>query len=121
MLDTLHYLVKGGRAPRAAEIASFLQVKPIIGVIDGIAKPLENCLTASKAMRRLVQRVEEQLVQDARLHLVAMHAGAPEKGQKLLKLLDEKLHPAESGLWEFTPVMGVHTGPGLVGVAFYCK
>ena len=61
MLDTLHYLVKGGRAPKAAEIAtSLLQIKPIIGVIDGVAKPIENCLTASKAMQRMVQMVAEQ-------------------------------------------------------------
>ena len=121
MLDTLHYLVKGGRAPRAAEIASFLQIKPIIGVIDGVAKPVENCITAQKAMQRLVQIVGEQLVRDAPLHLVAMHADAPERGQKLLNMLNKKFQPVESGLWEFTPVMGVHTGPGLVGVAFYCK
>ena len=121
MLDTLHYLVKGGRAPRAAEIASFLQVKPIIGVIDGVAKPVENCLTAQKAMQRLVQIVGEKLVPDAPLHLVAMHADAPERGQKLLNMLTKKFQPVESGLWEFTPVMGVHTGPGLVAVAFYCE
>jgi DegV family protein with EDD domain len=121
MLDTLHYLVKGGRAPRAAEIASFLQVKPIIGVIEGIAKPVENCLTTQKAMRRLVQMVGEKLEHDAPLHLVAMHAGAPQRGQKLLNMLVKKYQPVESGLWEFTPVMGVHTGPGLVGVAFYSE
>jgi DegV family protein with EDD domain len=121
MLDTLHYLVKGGRAPKAAEIASFLQVKPIIGVIDGIAKPVENCITAQKAMQRLVQIVEEKVVKGAPLHLVAMHAGAPERGQKLLNMLNKKFQPVECALWEFTPVMGVHTGPGLVGVAFYSE
>jgi DegV family protein with EDD domain len=121
MLDTLHYLVKGGRAPRAAEIASFLQIKPIIGVIGGEAKPVENCLTAAKAMRRLVQIVEEKMVKGAPLHIVAMHAGAPEKGQKLFNMINKKFQPVETGLWEFTPVMGVHTGPGLVAVAFYSE
>jgi DegV family protein with EDD domain len=119
MLDTLHYLVKGGRAPKAAEIASFLQIKPIIGIIDGIAKPIENCLTAPKAMQRLVEMVEEKTVKGAQLHVVAMHAGAPQKGQKLLNMLNRQFSPVETGLWEFTPVMGVHTGPGLVAVAYY--
>lgn len=55
------------------------------------------------------------------LHIVAMHADAPDKGQKLLGMITEKFQPVETGLWEFTPVMGVHTGPGLVAVAFYSE
>jgi len=121
MLDTLHYLVKGGRAPKAAEIASFLQIKPIIGVIDGVAKPVEKCVSAQKAMQRLIQLVEEKKVKGTPLHIVAMHADAPDKGQKLLGMITEKFQPVETGLWEFTPVMGVHTGPGLVAVAFYSE
>ena len=122
MLDTLHYLVKGGRAPRAAEIAtSLLQIKPIIGVIDGVAKPVENCLTVQTAMRHLLRIVEQKMVKGAPLHLVVMHAGAPERGQKLLMMANNKFQTVENGLWEFTPVIGVHTGPGLVGVAFYCE
>jgi DegV family protein with EDD domain len=119
MLDTLHFLVKGGRAPKAAEIASFLQIKPIIGVIEGVAKAVETSLTTPVAMRRLVQLVDETSPGPTPLHAVAMHAGAPAQGRKLLDKLDRRYHPVESGLWEFTPVMGAHTGPGLVAVAFY--
>jgi DegV family protein with EDD domain len=122
MLDTLRYLVKGGRAPRAAEIAtSLLQIKPIIGVIDGAAKPIENCLTVPKAMQRLVQMVEDETRSNTPLHIVTMQAGAEERGQKLFNMISKKYHPVESGLWEFTPVMGVHTGPGLVALAFYTE
>jgi len=122
MLDTLRYLVKGGRAPRVAGIAtSLLQIKPVIGVIDGAAKPIENCLTVPKAMQRLVQMVEDETGSKSPLHIVTMHAGAVERGQKLFNMISKVYHPVESGLWEFTPVMGVHTGPGLVALAFYAE
>jgi len=120
MLDTLHYLVKGGRAPRAAEIASILQVKPILGVFYGEARAVEKCLTTRVAMGRLVKLIGEKAGTGGSLHSVAMHAGALENGRRLLDRIIRLYHPIESGLWEFTPVMGTHTGPGLVAVAFYC-
>jgi DegV family protein with EDD domain len=120
VLDTLKYLVKGGRAPRAAAIAAgVMQIKPIIGVEDGVAKPVENVLTMRKAMSRLLAIVEQRRDKSLPLHIVVMHAGALEKGRKLLEMVKQRFNPVETGLWEFTPVMGVHTGPGLVSVAFY--
>ena len=122
MLDTLKYLVKGGRAPRAAALAtSILQIKPLIEVKDGIAQPVENVLTTNTAMRRMLKYVEVRYRSKATLHLVAMHAGAKANGEKLLSMAVERFKPVESGLWEFTPVMGVHTGPGLIALAFYTE
>jgi DegV family protein with EDD domain len=122
MLDTLKYLAKGGRAPRAAALAtSILKIKPLIEVKGGIAQPVENVLTTSTAMKRMLKYVEARYQSHAPLHLVAMHACAQANGEKLLSMAVEHFKPVESALWEFTPVMGVHTGPGLVALAFYTE
>ena len=55
-LDTLRYLAKGGRVPKAAALASsLLQIKPIFTVIEGEAHPVTNARTTSGAMKRILK------------------------------------------------------------------
>ena len=53
------------------------------------------------------------------LHAAVMHADAPDKATELRNRITSQFDCTELFVTEFTPVMGVHTGPGLVGVAFY--
>jgi len=47
-----------------------------------------------------------------------MHADARERAENLLQAL-HKLYPdIEIPIDEFTPVMGAHAGPGLVGLGY---
>ena len=55
-----------------------------------------------------------------KVHVNIMHANAPEEAEKLKTQLTSIFNCAELFMTEFTPVMGVHTGPGLIGLAFYC-
>ncbi len=120
MLDTLSYLVKGGRAPRAAAIAtSILRIKPILKIQAGAANSVENAITARNALQRLTNIVDEKRTKDQPLHLAVMHAEAETTARRFQEQLVIRFQPVESYLWEFTPVMGIHTGPGLIGVAFY--
>jgi DegV family protein with EDD domain len=120
MLDTLAFLVKGGRAPRAAAIAtSILQIKPVFTISGGVASSFTQVMTTRKALLRLVNIMAEKRVQGLPFHTIVMHADALENAQIIMEEIDRKLNPDERWLCEFTPVMGVHTGPGLVGVAFY--
>jgi fatty acid-binding protein DegV len=48
-----------------------------------------------------------------------MEADAPDQAEHLQELAVQQLQPAEIFHSEFTPVMGVHTGPGLVGLGYY--
>jgi DegV family protein with EDD domain len=120
MLDTLTYLVKGGRAPRAAAIAtSILQIKPIFTINDGAASSFTSVITTRKALWRLVKIMAEKKVPGLPFHTIVMHADALENAQMIMEEINSQINPDEKWLCEFTPVMGVHTGPGLVGVAFY--
>jgi DegV family protein with EDD domain len=120
MLDTLDYLVKGGRAPRAAAIAtSILQIKPIFTIKEGVASSYLNVRTTRNAFLRLVSLIEEKKEPGLPFHVSVMHADALTDALIIMEEIKTRFKPQEQYICEFTPVMGVHTGPGLVGVAFY--
>jgi len=119
-LDTLSYLVKGGRVPKAAALASsLLQIKPIFTVENGDAYPVTNVRTTNGAIKRILKITEQKIVEGQPLHVAIMHAEALDRAEELKGEISKRFTCAELFITEFTPVMGVHTGPGVIGVAFY--
>ena len=119
-LDTLHYLVKGGRVPQAAALVnSLLKIKPVFTIDQGDAHTVALPRTFPGAIKRMMQLMEEKVVKGEPLRAAVMHADAPEKAAALKKRIAAQYGDAEILITEFTPVMGVHTGPGLLGIAFY--
>ena len=121
MLDTLFYLARTGRIGRVAAWAgSVLNMKPIvehspsIGETTSLARPR----TKPKAIRRMLETMAER-VGDSRVHAIVHHADELEEGEKLKAEIGSRFSCAELHLTEFTPVMGVHTGPGLLALSFY--
>ena len=51
--------------------------------------------------------------------MAALHAGAPAPAERLLEQVRAEVDPATAFLGSFSPVMVVHTGPGLVGLAWW--
>jgi fatty acid kinase fatty acid binding subunit len=119
MLDTLAYLARGGRVPRAAAwAAGVLQVKPIVRFSASDIKLVARTRTRRRALDRMANLLVE-MAQGRRLHLAVHHANALEDARYVLAAVDGRLDLAESYVTEFTQVMGVHTGPGLVGLAWW--
>ncbi len=119
-LDTLHYLVKGGRVPKAAALASsLLKIKPIFTVSGGDAYPVTNVRTNPGAIKRILKIMGQKVVKGQPLHVAVMHADALDRAKELMAEISSRFDCTELFITEFTPVMGVHTGPGVVGVAFY--
>jgi len=119
-LDTLHYLVKGGRVPKAAAfVGSLLKIKPIFTVTDGEAHAVTTARTNPGAVRRILEIMEQKIVKGQPLHVAVMHADAQDRAVALSNEIASRFDCTELFITEFTPVMGVHTGPGVVGVAFY--
>ncbi len=119
-LNSLYYLVKGGRVPKAAALASSLfKIKPIFTINDGDAYPVANARTNPNAMKRILKIMEQKVVKGQPLRVAVMHADAPDRAKELAQEVSSRFDCAELFITEFTPVMGVHTGPGVVGVAFY--
>lgn len=120
-LETLHYLAKTGRIGKAASWAgALLSVKPILTVpIDtGEVIPIERVRTKPRAIRRLLELMRDQ-VGTKSIHANVMHANVPKEADELTSQLLSQFTCTELFTSEFTPVMGTHTGPGLLGVAYY--
>lgn len=119
-LDTLYYLVKGGRVPKAAALASsLLKIKPIFTINSGNAKPVTNPRTTQGAIKRLIKIMGGKVAKGEPLHVAVVHADALDEAIDIKNRIASHFNCEELFITEFTPVMGVHTGPGLIGVAFY--
>jgi len=119
-LDTLYYLGKGGRVPKAAALASsLLKIKPIFTINGGDAHPVTNPRTMRGAIKRILKIMGKKVVKEQPLHVAVMHADALDEAIALRNRISSQFDCDELFITEFTPVMGVHTGPGLIGVAFY--
>jgi DegV family protein with EDD domain len=121
ILDTLGYLAKSGRVPRLVIWASSpLQVKPIVQFRRGSYRPLAIVRTMPRAIERLVRALAERSA-GKELHVCVHHTNAPQQAQALAERVRAELSPRELLISEFTQVMGVHTGPNLMGFAFFTK
>jgi DegV family protein with EDD domain len=113
-LDTLEYLRKGGRIGGAqALLGSMLSIKPIISVLDGAVEPAGRVRTRSKALRFLVDQIPVGNVE----LISVLHANAPDIDE-FLEMLAPAVPDAEVTVGKIGPVIGVHTGPRVMGIAW---
>lgn len=115
VLDTLEFAYRGGRVSAAqAWVGGLLQVKPILDIYDSKVVVGERVRTLHKAVTRLLQIVAEAGPLD---EIGVIHAAAPELGAEVQRRLQAS-HPERNiVLVETGPAVGVHAGPGAVGVA----
>ncbi len=118
-LDTFYYLRRSGRVSSIkAWTGSLLGVKPLTELKQGQAFMLERPRGRSTAMERVVD-IMRQRVGQTPVMVNVMEADAADDAQTMLRHIQQGLNCRESITSQFTPVMGSHTGPGLLGVAFY--
>jgi DegV family protein with EDD domain len=114
IVDTLEYLRKGGRIGGAqAFLGSVLSIKPIIKVQDGAVEAAGKVRTRSKAMRFVVDQLKERSVEQ----LAVMHAQAHDL-EEFLDMLEPIAPRDEILIGMIGPVVGVHCGPGTIGVTW---
>jgi DegV family protein with EDD domain len=118
-VDTLEFLHRGGRIGGAQRFfGSALGLKPILGLNDGRIDGVERIRTKRKAHQRILELVAEQVNGKSNIRVACFHANAAEDAKALLAKAQEKTNAMESILTELSPVVGNHTGPGTVGLAF---
>ena len=118
--DTLKYLYMGGRIGRAQHlVGTLLNVKPLIGMEDGIIIPLGQARTRSKAYAKMLDLMRERTPAHAPIKIAVTHTAAPEQGKLLLEMVERAFDCRETLISELSPALGVHTGPGMVGVNFF--
>lgn len=119
-LPDLDHLVRGGRVPGIAGWAGKrLGINPLFEFRGGEVRRLRPALSPDAASDRMVAQVARSAVPGGRLHVAALHALALPVATTLLARVTEDLSPVESFVGAFGPVMVVHTGPGLAGLAWW--
>ena len=113
--DTLEYLRRGGRIGAAqALLGSMLKVNPLIMLRDGVVEPAGRTRSRAKAIERLYDfamsfsHIEEMAVEDA---------ACPDDAELLVERLGSRFPKERIYRSKMTPVIGTHTGPGLLLVA----
>ena len=119
VLDTLEYLAKGGHVPRAAAwLGDIVGVKPILTAAHGKVERLSQARSKRGAMSKMLRMMEERDPGRLPIRALVMHADAPQEAERFLSQIQAKFFCESVHITQFTPVMGAHSGPGVVGVAF---
>lgn len=121
--EVLTYLQKGGRIGRAsALLGTFLQIKPILTVApDGKTDVFTKVRTKKKAVMKLIEILLEDLQSSEQLEdVIVHHINCEEQGQALALALSDKLGKPVR-IQSIGPVIGLHVGPGSIGIAYHYK
>ncbi|PWH15151.1 MAG: hypothetical protein DDG58_11750 [Ardenticatenia bacterium] len=118
--DTLRYLYLGGRIGRAKHLfGTLLNVKPIITMEEGIIVPAGTARSISHAMSKMIDLMAQRGAAKTPIKVAITHAAAHERAAALLKLVLAAFECVEVLVTQLSPALGVHTGPGCVGVNFF--
>ena len=118
LLDTLEYLVKGGRISKTQGfLGSMLNVKPILAIQNGEVSRYDRVRSRRKGLQRLV-RIADSLGGIAEAFII--HNDASQDAETLSNNVSRLLLPTDHTdhipIVRPGPSIGVHTGPGMVGI-----
>jgi DegV family protein with EDD domain len=118
-LENLEYLARSGRVPAAAAlVGSVLQIQPVFTLHQGRVDVVARVRTKARAIAYIMDQMASE-GGNRHVHVAVFHADIPDEAEMLRRQVEERFRCAELYLTEFTPVMGAHTGPGVLGVAFF--
>jgi len=115
----LSYLVKGGRISKTkAAVGSFLNISPVLTIIDGEIQIIEKVRGAKKSLQKMADAVKNKIGQSKKYKLMLFKGADEEEFKNFKELLAEQIEKAEM-YYEtiLSPVLGVHSGPKVVGAS----
>jgi len=117
--DDLHHLKRGGRVSGAsAFVGTMLSIKPVLTIIeDGKIVPAGKVRGWGKAFEYVLERMKEHNFSNNNIVFVA-HSDAPDRAKQLEEAISAKFDTKNFDYIQIGPVIGTHTGPGTVAVAF---
>ncbi len=118
---TLNYLKWGGRIGGAASlVATILNIHPVLYVKDGRAEVLEKVRTHKRALHRMVESIVERLEPgDGTVHVAIHHVNNRQDADRVAEIVKIRLNPEKLIFNDLSLAVGVHVGPGTVGVIAY--
>lgn len=121
VLDRLDYLARSGRVQSViALIGSALRIAPVFTIRHGEVSVVSRARSKPRAVQAMLDQMAA-LTGNRPVHAAVFHADVADEAEDLSREIANRFNCVELLVTEFTPVMGSHTGPGLVGVAFYTE
>ncbi len=116
-VESLLYLHRGGRIGNASWLlGTALNIKPLLELQNGLIEAPDKVRTRKRAVEHLVKVAQERAAGRPIRRLAIMHGGVEAEAKALLDMACEKLTPGESYISYVAAVLGVHVGPGAIGI-----
>lgn len=118
VVKTLKYLKKGGRIGKVSgTIAEFLNIKPIIAIDEeGEYFTFDKVRGRKRSLKKMYSIIKDRLKEGKEYIVDVMNAAAEEEAEDLLDKFKSLSQIKKINFGEISPVMVVHTGPGLIGL-----
>lgn len=118
-VDNLKYLAAGGRINSAKRfMGTVLNIKPLLQIREGKIEAVESVRSSRKAIERMVQLVERDIAGRTPVRVSVFHALMEDTAKEVLEQCTRQFNAVESILAEVSPVIGAHTGPGTISIAY---
>lgn len=119
-LDTLEYLIKGGRIGKVmAVVGQMLSIRPVISCNEeGVYVTVAKARGAAQAVEKAIALAVKQASSQVKFAISVAHGSAVDRAGAVMRILKERLPNAAMFLMtDISPALSVHTGPGLIGIA----
>jgi DegV family protein with EDD domain len=116
LFDTLEYLALGGRIGKSkVMLGPILNVKPILTIKDGEFTPVAQTRSRNKGKKKLLNFLKQASdISDVAL----VHSTTPDELEEIAAYIRATINPRTLLIGRFSPVLGCHTGPGVIGVGY---
>lgn len=119
MFDTLKYIAKSGRVGKVAAVAGDLfNVKPLIYINQGKT----TFFGRARGKQQAVKLILDEFIKDTKgrnnIRVAATHANAEVDLEPIMNGIKKIIPAADIEIVPFTPAMGAHAGPGIIGIAY---
>ncbi|WP_096434941.1 DegV family protein [Alteribacter populi] len=120
MVDTLEYLVKGGRIGRGkALVGSLLKIKPLASLADGVYTPVTKVRTHMQMLNFFSKKFKEETAGKKVKEIGIAHVEASALANKLKESIKQLTDFDDISIIETTPIISTHTGPGAIALMYY--
>lgn len=120
-VDVFEHLRHGGRVSAAAAVAgSALQIKPLLHVNEqGCLQVKEKPRGRKKGISAQIAKMSQGWLSDMGRLIVIGHGDDPEAAEQLRTAVAERFPDAEIYVTQIGPIIGAHTGPGMLALIYW--
>lgn len=123
-LPSLVYIARSGRlGPAFKWISSRVSIRPLVTINSNTGKidPIGVVRTKKSMLDKIYKHFKTNVQSGLRLHVAVIQGAAQQEAKFLVERIREELKPVELIVTSTGPVLGLHTGPGTVGICGYCQ